>query len=624
MSFETNAEAEYGACMAEFLAGKEEDALAAAYEIGRRANMQGLGILDFITLHNSALEKAVKQARTRRDLYRLMTVAQVILDEALASFEMTIRGYRESHEQLVRSTAELRKEVEERKKAEDLTEHRKTIQENVNRLLQAYLTRESEEQLALLGLNLAEQLTESKFGFVGLIGEDGLLHDIAMSDMGWDLCKMYDKTGHRRAPGDFQVHGLYGQVLIDGKSLVANTPGSHPSSIGTPPGHPGLNAFLGVPLSRGGKAIGMIGLGNRVGGYRPEDVEAVETLAPALVETLMRRRAEARVAHLASFPELNPLPTAEVDRAGAITYLNPAARRSFPDLATRGKKHALMADWDKVAEGLKTEGPSSWSRDISVGDRWFEEDIFYVPSRDSFRLFAFDITERKQTEQLKDEFIGMVSHELRTPLTIVIGSLRTALSPGIPEEDVRMLIQNASDGADSLALILDNLLELSRYQAKRLVLAVEQVKLAPIVEDLLARAAQQAAGHTLVADIPDNIPMIQADPVRVERILHNLVDNAIKYSPDGGEVKVSARRDGDHVIVNVQDHGVGIDAEDQPRLFEPFQRLEPTRRSMQGIGLGLVVCQRLAEAHGGKIWVESERGKGSTFSFTLPVHKAAG
>ena len=213
----------------------------------------------------------------------------------------------------------------------------------------------------------------------------------------------------------------------------------------------------------------------------------------------------------------------------------------------------------------------------------------------------------------------MVSHELRTPLTIVIGSIRTAMSTGMSEEDIRSLMENAASGADSLALILDNLLELSRYQAKRLVLAFERVQVAAIAGAVASTALQQYPDHRLVLDLPREMPLVSADRVRVERVLHNLIDNAIKYSPEGGEISVAAKRDGKFLVVSVKDHGVGISPEDQSKLFEPFQRLEPTRRSMQGIGLGLVVCRRLVEAHGGKIWVESERAKGSTFRFTLPL-----
>jgi signal transduction histidine kinase len=119
--------------------------------------------------------------------------------------------------------------------------------------------------------------------------------------------------------------------------------------------------------------------------------------------------------------------------------------------------------------------------------------------------------------------------------------------------------------------------------------------------------------------MPPGLPAVAIDRLRAERVLHNLVDNAIKYSPEGGEVRIFATRDSDHLTVGVHDEGIGITRENQSRLFQRFQRLETIEGSIQGIGLGLNVCRILVEAHGGRIWVESEPGKGSTFFFTVPL-----
>ena len=164
--------------------------------------------------------------------------------------------------------------------------------ETINQIFHETLTRETEEQLCITCLKAVEDLTQSKFSFIGEIGPDGLLHDLATGNLGWELCTMYDKSGHRRPPGDFRIHGLYGRVLAEGKSLLTNDPSSHPGSIGVPIGHPALTGFLGAPLFQDGKTIGMIGLGNREGGYTLENQRAVEAIAPAIVEALMRKRAE--------------------------------------------------------------------------------------------------------------------------------------------------------------------------------------------------------------------------------------------------------------------------------------------------------------------------------------------
>jgi PAS domain S-box-containing protein len=231
-----------------------------------------------------------------------------------------------------------------------------------------------------------------------------------------------------------------------------------------------------------------------------------------------------------------------------------------------------------------------------------------------------DITKLKEIDKMKDEFIGLVSHELRTPLTVITGSLRSAMTAEISPEDAGELIQNAAEGADLLAAILDNMLELSRYQAGRLQVNVEPVDIALVARSAVKRLENQGVTQRFSLDFPGELPLTKADPVRVERILYNLQENAAKYSPAGSEIKVSARVEGDFVITSVADRGNGISPDDRDRLFELFQRLDPTSHT-RGVGLGLVVCKRLVEAQGGWIKVDSTVGQGSTFSFTLPVYR---
>lgn len=239
-------------------------------------------------------------------------------------------------------------------------------------------------------------------------------------------------------------------------------------------------------------------------------------------------------------------------------------------------------------------------------------------------IYARDIAERKKLDQLKDEFTSMVSHELRTPLTVIMGSLNTAftewerLRPG----EIRQLIHDASLEAEALAHLLGNLLELSRAQAERLYLHHESVDMGAVVRRTVDKIKPQATQHRFIIDLPETLPLIKADPLRLERILYNLLENAAKYSPPGREIKVFARKKEDFLITGVADQGSGIPHYQQAKLFAPFQRLEEEKsRRERGVGLGLMVCRRLVEAHGGRIWVESEPGTGSTFFFSLPLSK---
>jgi PAS domain S-box-containing protein len=249
-------------------------------------------------------------------------------------------------------------------------------------------------------------------------------------------------------------------------------------------------------------------------------------------------------------------------------------------------------------------------------DDWFHARVTPIP--EGIAISTQIITDRKKNEQLKDDFIGFVSHELKTPLTIIMGALNVINTPGLSDVDRNELLESAISGSESMAGIVENLLELSRSQANRLELHSEPVTINRTAEIVARKLQPTTEKHQILVDLSDLIT-VNADPVRIERVLFNLVENAIKYTP-GGEIKISAIQDENELIVSVSDQGPGITPENQQKLFQRFEQLGvANRRSMQGVGLGLSVCKALVEAHGGKIWVESEPGKGANFSFTLPL-----
>ena len=208
-----------------------------------------------------------------------------------------------------------------------------------------------------------------------------------------------------------------------------------------------------------------------------------------------------------------------------------------------------------------------------------------------------DITERKRAEQVKDEFIGLVSHEIRTPLTILMGAIGTMMQKGISVEDAQILLADALDGAESLNLIVNNMIELSRYQSARLALAKTPINIEEVVMNLAEKEKLHASRHRLVIDIPEGLPPVSADKIRIELILANLLSNAIKYSPEGKEIRISVRQLPDNLVISVTDQGIGIPLEQQSSLFQAFERLENPTIPTKGLGLGLLVCKRLVEAH---------------------------
>ncbi len=292
--------------------------------------------------------------------------------------------------------------------------------------------------------------------------------------------------------------------------------------------------------------------------------------------------------------------------------------KSPPDVAELWKNNMRKAikTSSSIVMDYQTEGRDGPRCYQMVLAPEFDEDCLVT----SLLSVTRDITELKRMERIKDEFIGMVSHELRTPLTVVIGALDVATKSGISGWDSRDLIRDALTQAYSLADIVENLLELSRFQVNKLAPRKEPTDIATTASAVVEKLRGKSAIHRLVVDLPAGLPQVFTDRIRVERVLYNLVDNAIKYSPGGGEVRISGKQERGDLVLSVGDEGIGIAPEDQPKLFQSFGRLNAYHtRMVSGVGLGLRVCQILVESLGGRIWFESQPGKGSTFCFSIPL-----
>lgn len=238
------------------------------------------------------------------------------------------------------------------------------------------------------------------------------------------------------------------------------------------------------------------------------------------------------------------------------------------------------------------------------------------------RIFVLrDITRESEAERMRSALVATVSHELRSPLTAIAGYTDTLLNSGPwDSETEQQFLQIVAQSATKLAGLVDNLLDAAKVEAGVLRVEPEPVRLERILEQVVSHRRALAREHALQVEIEADLPLAYADPVRVEQVVANLVDNAIKYSPEGGLITIRARHTGLDLVVSVIDRGVGLSPEQAERLFERFYRAEgPIARATRGVGLGLFICRSLVEAHGGRIWVDSRPGEGSTFSFTLPT-----
>ena len=327
------------------------------------------------------------------------------------------------------------------------------------------------------------------------------------------------------------------------------------------------------------------------------------------------------------------------DMSGIVTYVNSACLSMWDyeqEEEVLGKHTTdFFADKNELGVALKAvlkagmwqgEGKARRS-DGSTFDVQVLANLVTDSDGEPFCMMAsfVDITEHKRLDQLKDELIGLVSHELRTPLTVIGGGLSTLLTEWdrLSPNEVQQLLKDALLESESLSHLIENLLELSRAQAQQLSLYSEPTDVKTLVKEALFKIKRQAPLHRFVTSIPNKLPSINGDPLRIERILYNLLDNAAKYSPTGSQIKASVNVEPERLVIGISDHGKGLSSSEQARIFGPFQRLENDRPDQaRGAGLGLMVCRRLVEAHGGEIWVESKKGRGSTFFFSLPRRKS--
>ena len=402
----------------------------------------------------------------------------------------------------------------------------------------------------------------------------------------------------------------------------------------------GLRSLLSVPLRARDRVLGAITFATAESGrtYDESDLRAAEqlgrTVATAVENARLYAQAEeqARAARvLAAVADGVVL----VDNEGFVRLWNPAATTITGIEAAEAVGRPigdLIPGWDEVAGripvaagpgepvGAETvpveiDGREIWASGSGVG---FDEGTVYA-----FR----DLTEERVLEQMRSDFVATVSHELRTPLAAIYGAALTIRRAELKLDATTRdhLLEVIADESDRLATIVEDLLLASHLDSGRLQLAIEPCDPRALAEAVLEAADTHVPANVqLVLDAARELPAVRADSNQLRQVLGNLVDNAVKYSPEGGEVRVRIEGDGRSVRFSVTDDGLGIPSGEQRRIFEKFYRLDPNMtRGIGGTGLGLYISRELVRRLDGRIWVESREGEGSTFHVELPAEAPA-
>ncbi len=242
----------------------------------------------------------------------------------------------------------------------------------------------------------------------------------------------------------------------------------------------------------------------------------------------------------------------------------------------------------------------------------------------SNKLMAEANEELKKATQAKSEFLAHMSHDLRTPLNVIIGFSQLMLDKvtGRINKEQRQCLNDILTSSERLLGLINDVLDLSKIESGKMEPELTNVALSDVIESLRSAIMPILASkkQSLDVAVERGLPPVYADEAKITQVLLNLLSNSNKFTPEGGELKVETVRDGDWYQVSVIDNGIGIKKEDQERIFEPFCQLDnPLTEERSGTGLGLTIARQIVEKHGGRIWIESEYGKGSRFTFTLPL-----
>jgi two-component system NtrC family sensor kinase len=392
-----------------------------------------------------------------------------------------------------------------------------------------------------------------------------------------------------------------------------------------------LQATLAVPLKARSGIIGVLHATNQAAmkPFSDNDHYLLSVLADYAAIAIENARLFAEVEEQRS--KLQTILTGSedlivvMDDEGRILLINPSAAevlrldmqdaigRSFLELAHSEALHELF--------GLPPSDGRVRNLEVPLTDgRTFYASLSPVLDV-GWALIMRDISYLKQLDRMKSDFVATITHDLRSPLTVIQGVLRLLPQLGELNEEQREFAEQAMRNAEHMDRLIRSLLDIGQIEAG-LEMPMEPLQLDDVVEEVVANLQGEATSKGLVleVEVARGMSMVNGNQTRLVQVVTNLLDNAIRYTPEGGRITVSASEGGGEITVSVKDTGVGIPAQAKAHVFQKFYRVEGSQtRELEGMGLGLATVKSIVERHGGRVWVESKEGEGSAFFFTLPT-----
>ncbi len=469
------------------------------------------------------------------------------------------------------------------------------------------------DQVLTAVVEAAVSLTEAEEGSLLLLDEDS-----------GELYMRASKNFDEEFVHTFRLHvqdSLAGQVISSGEPVMLDE--GAPQKIKT---SYLVHSLLYVPLRVRGRVIGVLGVDNRKAGrsLTREDLIVIMAMADyaaiAIENAQLYNRSEAERRKLETVLTGTENAVIVLDLENRLLLINQAAREAFHVNGDHIGRSIVEAIEDPRLLGLiRAPGNLPRREEIELEDgRTFNAQRTPIPHVGQ-TIVMHDITHLKDLDRIKSEFVTTVSHDLRSPLTAILGYVELVERAGELNERQKDFIERVQMSVGQITTLVTDLLDLGRIEAgldttKETTPITVLAKYA--VEGL--RAAADKEGVDLVASLPEELPMVTGDPIRLRQMIGNLIENAIKYTPEGGTVFVDVSSEGDQVILRVRDTGLGIPPADQPYLFDKFFRASNIPDDTPGTGLGLSIVKSIVDSHNGRIWVTSRQGEGTTFTIVLP------